>query len=157
MQTKSKNTSNTLIKWGLGLLALFVPFRLLAKSQKMAKPKNSIRLKLSEYRNLIPYLEAQARHESANYNSDLVKRANNLFGMKIAYQRKFSRSGTTGEYSKYKNYDQSIEDQILWLSAKSFPRAVNGSEQFVRQLKIRNYFGAPESEYLAAINFFLRN
>jgi len=61
---------------------------------------------------LLPYVMAQARHESNDFKSDLFKRAKNIFGMKIASQRKQrgTKSGSSNGYAIYKSCFWSVYD-----------------------------------------------
>jgi len=61
---------------------------------------------------LLPYVMAQARHESNDFKSDLYKRAKNIFGMKIASQRKQrgTKQGNTNGYAIYKSSFWSVYD-----------------------------------------------
>ena len=55
----------------------------------------------------------------------------------------------------YKTGSDSVVDLLLWFDYTKFPEKVSSSEEYVRELKKRSYFGANEQAYLKAINFFL--
>lgn len=139
----------------LGFLGLCVLF-LLRRDQSKASPK--IRpidqnWMGSRYLGLLPYVEAQAVHESGNYSSDLVNRANNLFGMKRPTNRPFFGIGRTdNDYAVYRDWRQSVQDLFAWMDYTKFPVFVSGSGQYVAELKKRRYFEDNESNYLNGVN-----
>lgn len=103
-------------------------------------------------------LEAQAKHETNNYQSDVYKRANNLFGMKNAtMSRKSTQLGErVGDdpYRHYKSNSESIRDMIQYLEHMNYP-ILNDSESYAEVLKQKGYYGDTESNYLNGINRFL--
>lgn len=147
----SQNSSTGSRKWLLILVLLFV-LSLGLLSQAKAKPKANVSLLLSKYGKYADWIQAQAKHETANFTSDVVKRANNLFGMKNASEgRKFSQLGKAVEgdpYRHYSNYNESIKDLIQWFEFTNFPTNIGTIDSYVAALKDRKYFGAPEEEYL---------
>lgn len=137
-------------------LAVLPIFLYIQKRKKaMIRPLNSKSLERSKFKGLTKYIEAMARHETGNYQSDLFKRANNMFGMRVPKVRTFERVGTSNNYSVYCCTDQSIRDLILWMEFTKFPPLVRDSLDFVSELKRRAYFEDSIGNYLAGVNFHL--
>lgn len=146
--------------WLLGLLVLSVLF--LRKGK--AKTKNLQALPINQdwnqspYSGLLPYIHAQAFHESGGFKSRLAVEQKNLFGMKVPRVRKFAGFKVEGsEFAGYRNFRESVEDFMLWLESVSFPKTVSGSAQYVAELKKRNYFEDTISNYLKGVNSALKN
>ena len=69
-------------------------------------------------------LHAQAAHETGNFKSNILKMANNTFGMKKVMKRQTTQEGVysttaddgsgNGNYGKYPNIVSSYVDRILW-------------------------------------------
>lgn len=123
--------------------------------------KNSRAIRSSRYKSLASYIEAQARHETGNFTSNLFLNANNLFGMTVPKKR-YHLGFPSGilsedktEYLGFKNSDESIADLLLWFDNQNFPTSVNGADEYARELKARGYYTAPYSEYLNGLNRFL--
>lgn len=105
---------------------------------------------------LQPYIEAQARHETGNYSSNLAKTANNLFGMKRPVSRPFFGVGQTPNgYAVYRDYSQSVQDLLQWMDSTGFPGSVKDSAEYVAELKKRKYFEDSISTYLKGVNVAL--
>lgn len=105
------------------------------------RPMTSLYVRLSKYRKLAPYLEAQARHETNNYRSEVYRRANNLFGMKDAYKRPRLGVDVAGDpYRHYKSDSESIRDMLLWLSYNKAPVSFPDSNSYAVFLKNKGYF-----------------
>ena len=68
---------------------------------------------------------AQAKWESTHFTSDIFKENNNLFGMKLAYQRDTTAIGKHRGHAKYNNWQDSVKDYKLWQSS-------NGSDKLPR-------------------------
>lgn len=107
---------------------------------------------------LLPYIEAQARHETGNYKSLGSLQRNNLFGMKTPQSRSFvgQRGSNPDAYMSYSSRKQSVQDLLLWMDAKRFPLSVTGSSQYVSELAKRGYFTAPVFEYQTGVDRALR-
>lgn len=117
----------------------------------------------SKYKSLSPFIFAQARLESGNFNSNLYRALNNAFGMGHAVKRKQlgERSSSRElngkiDLQKYRNDTQSLRDLFLWMDYTKFPVRVTGADQYVRELKNRNYFESKESDYLKGLNVYLK-
>lgn len=68
---------------------------------------------------------------------------------------KVYEGGMDTPVQQYRNDTQSIQDLLLWMDYTRFPKSVANADEYVRELKIRKYFTAPESEYLKGINSWL--
>jgi len=57
---------------------------------------------------------AQATWETGHFSSPIFKENNNLFGMKLAHQRKTTAIGQNRGHAKYANWQDSVKDYKLW-------------------------------------------
>lgn len=152
---------NTSVRWLVGLLVVFGIFLYWRKSRK-DQPMEKIYPIDQDWMgnrriNLLPYIEAQARHESGNYSSRLAREQNNLFGMKKPLSRRFVGSkDSQNSYMTYDSYQQSVEDLFLWMDSMNFPVNVSGSGQYVNELKRRNYFEDNLKTYTDGVNSALK-
>lgn len=65
-----------------------------------------------------PYIVyAQARLESGNFNSDVFKANNNMFGMRIATTRPSTNHGEQLTYALYTSWKESVEDYAMFSAA----------------------------------------
>lgn len=102
---------------------------------------------------LLPYIHAQAVHETGNFQSQLARFKNNLFGMKKPSQRAFlGIKDPDSPYMSYSSWNESVRDLLLWMEAVNFPSQVSGSAQYVQELKRRNYFEDNITTYLKGVN-----
>ncbi len=134
----------------LGLAALFGRSR--KKENQQLKPiqqnlMGSLRLPL------LRFIEAQARHESNYYKSDLVARANNLFGMKVPAKRPTtSKPGTASNgYAVFDSWTDSFKDLLLWMDYTGFPNSVNSPEDYANELFKRGFYTDSPVNYAAGI------
>ena len=119
---------------------------------------NRLVIWLSKYRKLSPYIFAQARLESANFTSNIYRKNNNAFGMTHPTKRpslgdtsKVYESNGTIPMQAYRNDTQSFRDFILYLKYFNYPTTVSGADEYVKILKSKGYFTAPESDYLKGL------
>jgi hypothetical protein len=86
---------------------------------------------------------AQARLETANYESRLFREGNNLFGMKIPRKRQASNAGIIeadeGQFSKYLTPVQSVYDYILRLKDFSSLDKSLSFESFIESVFVTTY------------------
>lgn len=153
-KTSQKSSNSGLLTFLLLLIGSvsFLLFRNLTK----ATPKNSLWLKFSKYGKYAAWIEAQAKHESANYTSDVFKRSNNPFGMKNAKKRKQLGKEVEGDpYRHYANIGEAIRDYILYLKEFKVPTNIGSYESYVRMLKQNGYFSDSIVNYLTGIERFL--
>ena len=59
-------------------------------------------------------LLAQAKLESANYESNIFKKTNNLYGMKSVNSRMHCQTGSYNSYGLYDSWKLSVIDRVLW-------------------------------------------
>lgn len=118
-------------------------------------------IRSSEYANYLDWIVAQSQHETANWKSPLFEKNNNLFGMKVPTKRKYYGTGGTqapdgGLYANYNSWSDSAKDYLEWLRYNKFPTGLKSVEDFVKQLKLNNYFGDSYENYLAGVKNWLR-
>ena len=119
---------------------------------------------------MIPLMIAQQKHESNNFQSRVFKEQNNPFGMREAQKRSTSDvdDGTFVDvdgniqladkigYSEYPNLLAASQDFKFYLESVNFEPTTD-VEDFVFQLKSKNYFEDSYENYLRGVNFFLNN
>lgn len=119
--------------------------------------KLAFRLNLGRYKKLSSFVEAQAKHETGNFSSEVFKRANNAFGMKNASVRdQLGKEVENDVYRHYKSLTESIKDLALWMDFTNFPDQVDSLETYVDELKKRKYFEDTTSNYLNGMKRFLK-
>lgn len=109
----------------------------------------------TKYRNLRPYVIAQAMHETGRFTSDLYKTQNNAFGMRCPVIRPDKNAGCKNDYSVYRNAGKSLADLFEWFDYTLFPEVVDDSSQYVNALLVRGYFTDSPDNYLSGINKYL--
>lgn len=115
----------------------------------------------SKYRALLPFILAQAKHETGNFKSGVYKANNNLFGMKHPYKRpSVGERGTLapdgGHYQKYSGDSESVNDLLLWMEYTKFPTTVKDAEQYALELKGRSYYGDTIENYTKGLKFWMK-
>jgi uncharacterized FlgJ-related protein len=115
----------------------------------------------TDYAELVPYMKAQAIHESKNYTSGLFKANNNAFGMGRPKKRK-TLDNRKGNYivegQVMANFDSptdSAKDLLLWFDYNRFPKSVNSLEQYVTNLKGLGYFTDTVTNYYKALKKYV--
>lgn len=120
---------------------------------------------MSKYRALLPYIEAQARLETNNFQSNVYKTDHNLFGMKFIPGTNTKRDqvatrglkSTEGDYyAHYLTDSSSVADLLKWMDYKNFPTSVSGTTEYASELKKRGYYGASIENYIAILNRFIK-
>jgi len=149
-----------------GILSAGVALAYLFLNNK-ANPINQAVILMSKYRNLRPYLIAQAKLESENFTSNIYRKTNNPLGMGKAYKRpQLGEQSSSGVYERghtnpiqrYRNDTQGFRDMFLWYDQfknPPFPRYVPNAAAYVRELKKRGYFGLNEALYLKGVEHWL--
>jgi hypothetical protein len=139
----------------VGLLVLLRVFR------ATNSPKKAIEeaFQGSKYSKLVPYILAQAKHETGNFTSFIYLRTNNMFGMGIPGSRNSLRSGKFisrdgREYSKFKSVLDSAKDFRLYLENQNFPVPLTEAG-YVWELKNRGYFEDSYNNYLKGVRSWL--
>lgn len=135
------------------LVALLVPLALVARN-KVSQHH------LEEYSDLWPYVLAQAKHESANFTSNVYRANHNPWGMKTPHLRPFlGERGTQapdgGYYASYSNDAQAERDLVQWFRYVNFPTTVASVEDYAQRLKDKSYYGDPVSVYVNGMKRFL--
>jgi hypothetical protein len=135
------------------LLGIFLFWRKKTPFKSLRTPPINQNLGPIKRASLIPYIEAQARHETGGYSSRLAREQFNLFGMKKPLIRSFVGSkNSPNAYMTYESYSQSVQDLLLWMDSVNFPVSVKGSSEYVAELKKRGYFEDNYFNYLAGLN-----
>ena len=116
---------------------------------------------LAGYGSLLPFLQAQAKHESGNFTSNLFRKANNMFGMGRPASRPTTDLGTKNikaegvVMANFQCPTQSVKDQLLYLKYFRFPNTVRDARDFAQRLKDRGYYADSVDNYTAGIERFL--
>jgi hypothetical protein len=165
MSNTSRNARKQSRKLLLALLAIGLAITLFLKAMmtKAAPNKKSLNsdvFKGTEYEPYTWWIISQARHETANFTSNVYLANNNPMGMKVPSVRKFL--GTTGTkapdggyYAKYINDTQGFQDFLVWLRARKFPTGLQTVEQYVQAMKDKGYFGDSTDNYLRGVKFWM--
>lgn len=102
----------------------------------------------SRYRALMPYIVAQAKHETNGFASNIYLKTNNMFGMKNGSYLgpgeiigPVSPEGNT--YAAYVTDADSLGDLLRWFDAKGMPVMVDSSDEYVVALINRGWLGNP--------------
>lgn len=109
----------------------------------------------------MPYVYAQARHESNDFKSRVYLDNHNYFGMKwidgrrgqVAKKGLLSPDGNF--YAHYETDSSSILDLLKWFDYKNFPVSVKDANQYASELKNRNYYGDSVANYERALKFWI--
>lgn len=106
------------------------------------------------------WIEAIAKHETANYTSRLYKEANNLFGMGMPSIRPTlaTPSGIQiegQEMARYPSKQDSIKDFLLWLNYQNCPDTFTGPDQLIQFMKDRSYFTESYENYLKGVESWM--
>lgn len=100
-------------------------------------------------------ITGQAMNESGNFTSSLFMRSNNAFGMNMPTIRPHPhilRKDSFSNYAAYASLQDSVKDLIDWLHYSKIDfNNVQSSDDYVAQLKNKNYFGAPLNNYQIAV------
>lgn len=105
------------------------------------------------------FVVAQAKHETANFTSNVFKTCNNAFGYKAVFGATPCTQAPEG--GSYKFYPGGVVDSAHELSAYLKRRVADGKfpalqtitspEQYATLLKNAGYYGAPLNEYIAGL------
>lgn len=94
----------------------------------------------------------QAILESSNFTSELYKKNNNLFGMKLPKNRITSGSGVCGTYQKYHNWRESVSDYMLWVIQNNASSLDESS-----YLKLLSKIYAEDPKYIEKLKNIINN
>jgi len=99
---------------------------------------------------------AQSKVESGNYKSEVYKRNNNAFGMRLAVVRPTTHIGDLDKdgYANYLSLEDSVQDLLLWFEylKLSIP---DKSYNYAALLKSKGYYEASQVDYYNALNSWL--
>ena len=104
----------------------------------------------------LPWVMAQVAHETGGFKSR-VSSTNNLSGIKYVPGNKFGavKGLLSPEGDYYAAYPGGVyywaKQYVYEITKRSNPLAADTVEGFVSRLKQNGYFGAPENEYLKAL------
>lgn len=95
----------------------------------------------------VPFIVAVSAFETGGFKSPLLRRNNNLFGMRFPRKRPTTAIGENGNYSKYATFEDSVTDFYLWMDYTGFPEYSRTLKQFVKAMYDRSYFEASFQQY----------
>lgn len=84
---------------------------------------------------------AQAKLESGNFQSNIFRENNNIFGMKVAKSRVTTNVGTDNGHAKYENWRQSVLDYAFYQA--SFLSDLRTEDEYYNYLD-KNYAEVPD-------------
>jgi uncharacterized FlgJ-related protein len=125
--------------------------------------EDSIRLILNE-KNLpkftVDLIVAQSKHESGNYTNKLTKLHNNIFGRHYSkYDTLALGDGGEAEghtrFARYKSIADATNSQYKYFLRKKYSLDWYNVDDFVKELKSKNYFEDKTDNYKKSINKLL--
>ncbi|MCC6288105.1 MAG: glucosaminidase domain-containing protein [Chitinophagaceae bacterium] len=110
---------------------------------------------------------SQARHESANFSSNVFKQNNNAFGYKYVGQSGASQgtaapSSEGGYYAKYDSLEDSALEVVNWWKRRIRQGVINDwsdiatPDSYALALKKAGYYGDSLANYTAALKTWLK-
>ena len=95
------------------------------------------------------YWWAIAQYETGKFQNSLFNYANNPWSMRRPKIRKTTAVGQTqrGAWAIYRNIPEAVEDLILYLQARQYPRDFPDFATFVAFMKAKGYFEEPFDFY----------
>lgn len=137
----------------VGLLVLYVISR--AKTSSSQAPREVIKSKLRNYftRPIVAEMwVAISDFETGTWTSPLFKNYNNAFGMKQPVQRPTLSVGPTPSgFASFKSVSDSVDDLILYLKARNYPRDFYTLDDLIKYMKEKQYFEEPIDYYLKGV------
>jgi len=116
----------------------------------------------SKYSALLPYIVAQAKHETGNFQSGVYNNNLNMFGMLMPRKRPTlatpgtpSRETPGAFWAKFKTDGDSIRDLFLWMDYTKFPLLVSDADEYANELKQRSYYGDTVTNYSNALKAWI--
>jgi len=111
---------------------------------------------------------AQARHETADFTSNVFKSCNNAFGYKYAGQslpvRPCVNSPEGNSYASYPAVADSVQELTAWIKRRQsegkFPAnlsEITTAEKYAELLKAAGFYGDPVSVYTSGLKRFAVN
>jgi len=89
--------------------------------------------------------------ETGNWTSQIYTENNNLWGMRLATSNTTAIGDNAG-FADYTSIQDSAQDLALYLTRLKWAKLNFASlQEFVHQMKLKNYFVEPEDQYLAGV------
>lgn len=106
------------------------------------------------------WIVAQAKHETANFTSNLAVNHNNFFGMKVPTKRESLRNGTytapNGEiFSTFESPEDSVQDFVLYYEEMGLKKQYANLNAYIKALHAKGYFTDEYSNYLNGVRRWL--
>lgn len=116
----------------------------------------------SRWAGYAPIIEAQAKHESRNFTSDLARKYNNIFGMGSPSNRETldTGKGPVVEGQKMASFDSkrdAVKDFLLYLNEFDFPTSFKSLEGYIAKMKQNGYFKDSVRNYNRGVKSFLKS
>jgi len=97
-------------------------------------------------------ITAQAMHETAVFESDVLNRNKNYFGMNMPSKRPTTATGKVGGYANYDTRLDSARDYALYYKYVGYPETFKDVKSFVSALKEKAYFEDNLTNYMSGVN-----
>jgi len=139
-------------------ILVFLAGTLLAFRMISRRPEAQIRriFRRSKYSKMIPLIIAQAKHETANFTSNIFRTQNNAFSIKHAFKRKDQPGFDEGKaHRSYKNVKDSARDLLDLFEWNNFNPNLTNAMSYAMALKADHYYEATADSYAKGINSWL--
>lgn len=156
MKTSSRKRGNglsTLVLFAVGLLIALRAFpKNLTSSGQPATVITEV-LKENGYSDRVAKnWVAVSKHETANFTSNLLRTANNLFGMKQPLKRMtVSKGPTKNGFASFASLTDSVKDLVLYMDEWNYPKDFASVDDQVRFMKSKGYFQEPLLDYMTSV------
>jgi len=153
---------NTRLKWLISLLVLLLIILFLKERKAMGSPNKiafEFYLKLKQLGfspELSKMIIAQAAFETGNFTSNIYKKNNNLFGMKLPEKRVTTATGEKYGHAIYDTVFSSIQDYKYYYQEFGLPVGFNTIRDFVEELKEKGYFEAETEHYIKGVEYYYK-
>lgn len=156
MKRSSKTSRTGHVTWLQLLLGLLIVWLLsLARKNTSKAPSELIKSKLLDAgydSNFAKWWSAISNFETAKWTSNLYLMYHNLFGMKQPVKRATTSLGPTSDgWASFADDSKSVDDLILYLSARNYPKSFDSLESLVSFMKQKSYFEEPVDYYLNGV------
>lgn len=102
-------------------------------------------------------LVAQSAHETAYWTSNIYKKNNNLFGMRMPHVRTTTASEERNGYAYYDNLESSATDMVYWLAFNHYDYKAETPDMklnlYVAWLKQKGYYTDTILNYSKGVNY----
>lgn len=99
---------------------------------------------------------AQAAVETGNFTSNIYKKNNNLFGMKLAKKRITTATGEKFGHAVYDTVFSSIQDYKYYYQEFNLPDRYDSIRQFITSLKSKGYFESDLETYIKNVEYWYK-